>query len=111
MPTLAVHIEFEDVTGGELIPLDNLTVSLPQKESSLSAYDSLPRPVSSLSAYDTLPKPVTDSLEASPLLSPSTADKRKGKPHRERASSRQVEYFDLYENVSVAGSGTSVPSL
>lgn len=99
-PSVAVHIEFSEVggEGPEAIHLDSITQSLQQDDSSL--------------AVDTLPRFSTTSLESSPLLSPSSAhtaiDKRKGKPQRERASSKQFTEFDFYENVSVAWKGTSM---
>lgn len=98
-PSVAVHIEFSEVggEGPEAIHLDSITQSLEPDDSS--------------PAVDTLPRFSTTSL-SSPLLSPSSAyttiDKRKGKAQRERASSKQFTEFDFYENVSVAGKGTSM---
>ena len=65
VPTVAVYIEVDDAKGTEFIPLEPIT---PHES-----------------------KPPMESLETSPLIEPrSSASKQKGKPQRERASSKLI---------------------
>ena len=79
VPTVAVNIEIEDVKGAEFIPLETMTCSPPQEESSL---------------HTTQSRLPLEPQESSPLqssLHPHTStSKQKEKPRRRRASSKPV---------------------